>query len=275
MFYILFSSRSNSSNIFSLSVLNEKGKINTSKNWEITENKENYSSFLQHHNNEDYVFVRRGSYIKLTPKLLKIDDIDKISLTGKYWVKSTFDFDEDGTNELLSIDGNKNIYIFNAIANEEINFASPINFGADIKIFPYYRNGKTIKFLFDTGAGYFFLNYYKNRHYFLLFVVYGFVFLVSGSIIYLLLYFQLKRFEKKFQTEKQLSELQFNSVKNQLNPHFLFNSLNSVAYMINEGKKEEAYEFLTVNSRLIQRVMDDSKSVKRSLKVSLLPTPSL
>ena len=119
--------------------------------------------------------------------------------------------------------------------------------------------------MIDTGNGFFFLNYKRNNYYFLLYLIYGFVFLASATVINLLLYYQRKNIEQKFQTEKQLTELQFNSIKNQLNPHFLFNALNSVAYMINEGKKEEAYEFLTINSRMIQRVMDDSKEVKRTL----------
>jgi LytS/YehU family sensor histidine kinase len=39
--------------------------------------------------------------------------------------------------------------------------------------------------------------------------------------------------------------------------------------MINEGRNDEAYDFLAINSRMIQRVMNDSKEVKRSLKDEL------
>ena len=95
--------------------------------------------------------------------------------------------------------------------------------------------------------------------------IYILVFIVNAGIIYFILFAQKKNIEKKWQVEKQLSELQFNSVKNQLNPHFMFNSLNSVAYLINNGQKDEAYDFLTVNSRMIQRMMNDANEIKRAL----------
>lgn len=106
----------------------------------------------------------------------------------------------------------------------------------------------------------------RNSPYYLLYVIYALSFEISSGVVLLLLLLQRKSIEKRLYSEKQLSELQFNQVKNQLNPHFLFNALNSVAFMINEGKNDEAYDFLAVNSRMIQRVMNDAKEVKRPLK---------
>ncbi len=119
---------------------------------------------------------------------------------------------------------------------------------------------KIIKYMIDTGAGFFFFKYQRNQYYYLLYIIYALVFITVTGTIRSILFFQKKNIEKKWQIEKQLSELQFNSVKNQLNPHFMFNTLNSVAYLIESGQKDEAYDFLSVNSRMIQ--------------VSPLPTPS-
>jgi len=49
----------------------------------------------------------------------------------------------------------------------------------------------------------------------------------------------------------------------------MFNALNSVAYLISNGQKNEAYDFLTVNSRMIQQVMDDANEVRRTLKAEI------
>jgi len=75
--------------------------------------------------------------------------------------------------------------------------------------------------------------------------------------------------EAKWETEKQLTELQFNTIRNQLNPHFVFNALSSVGYLIESGKKEEAYDFLSVNTRLIRKVLDDAELTTRSLAAEI------
>jgi LytS/YehU family sensor histidine kinase len=71
--------------------------------------------------------------------------------------------------------------------------------------------------------------------------------------------------EQKWETEKKLTELQFNTIRNQLNPHFIFNALNSVGYLIENGKKDEAYNYLTINSRLIRKVLEDADLTVRPL----------
>jgi LytS/YehU family sensor histidine kinase len=80
---------------------------------------------------------------------------------------------------------------------------------------------------------------------------------------------QRRRLEAKWETEKQLTELQFNTIRNQLNPHFIFNALSSVGYLIETGKKEEAYDFLSVNTRLIRKVLDDADLTTRSLAAEI------
>jgi LytS/YehU family sensor histidine kinase len=50
-----------------------------------------------------------------------------------------------------------------------------------------------------------------------------------------------------------------NSLQAQMNPHFLFNSLNSVKSLIDRDKSEEAITYLTKFSQLIRNVLNSSR----------------
>jgi len=78
------------------------------------------------------------------------------------------------------------------------------------------------------------------------------------SMIFFGLYFY-KRFKdyqiKEFQQEKELIAAQFESLKNQLDPHFLFNSLNVLNGLIEESPKK-ASMFTTDLSKIYRYVLE-------------------
>jgi hypothetical protein len=60
--------------------------------------------------------------------------------------------------------------------------------------------------------------------------------------------------------DKQLAEVSMMALRAQMNPHFLFNSLNSINHFIIKNKAEEASEYLTKFSRLIRLILSNSKT---------------
>ncbi len=86
---------------------------------------------------------------------------------------------------------------------------------------------------------------------------------------------QLERSEKERQfaeKEKQLAELQqqkteveMQALRAQMNPHFIFNSLNSINRFILKKQSSEATEYLTKFSRLIRMILNNSVSASVSL----------
>lgn len=58
-------------------------------------------------------------------------------------------------------------------------------------------------------------------------------------------------------------------LKRQMNPHFIFNALNSVLHRIRIDKKEDAAQFLVSFSRLIRRVLDSSDKIFLPLEEEL------
>lgn len=269
IFYALFNSRGSNSKPISLYVLNNKGEILNEKHWNRIKHPESMSFGLIVNDNSTYLFCNRMGLFKLNEKLSGLPDVMEPTNSNLEVPVLSYDFNNDGFEELISVDQRKNFIIYDETVNETVSFELPVSISYKLNIYPFYRDSKLIKYMVNTGAGFFYFRYQKNPHFYTLYLIFLLVFLLSSLALWLILFLQRRNIERKWNTEKQLSELQFNSVKNQLNPHFLFNALNSVALMINEGKRDEAYDFLSVNSRMIQRVMNDAGSITRSLAAEI------
>lgn len=269
LFYACFFPRSENKIPPGVYVISTKGKILDSKSWPGIHDIENLSLNIQLLNNKPFLSISGVGTFLLTPGLDQMPNHLEPDLNDRKFVNVAFDLDGDGLDEWINVSGEGQVIIFNEKTDDEITFSSPRPIVGNISIYPFYSHGKLVKYLADTGAGFFYFRYQQNPYYYVLYVVYILVLTISSLSVWFILYLQKRNIEQKWLTEKQLSELQFNSIKNQLNPHFLFNALNSVAYMIYEGKSQEAYDFLNINSRMIQRVMNDANEVKRSLKAEL------
>lgn len=57
---------------------------------------------------------------------------------------------------------------------------------------------------------------------------------------------------------EQLSKAQLNALRRQIEPHFLFNSLNSVAGLVREGRNDDAVSMIAGLSDFLRRVLEDS-----------------
>ncbi|MBU1820977.1 MAG: histidine kinase, partial [Bacteroidetes bacterium] len=65
--------------------------------------------------------------------------------------------------------------------------------------------------------------------------------------------------EKKSSYERQLAETEMQALRSQLNPHFLFNSLNSLEYFILAQENQKASHYLTRFSKLLRKVLTHSR----------------
>jgi tetratricopeptide (TPR) repeat protein len=79
-----------------------------------------------------------------------------------------------------------------------------------------------------------------------------------GSIIILVVFIGIVLFMlKKLRTKNKKIALQ--SLRREMNPHFIFNSLNSINQFISNNNELEANRYLTKFSTLMRRVMENSK----------------
>ncbi len=66
--------------------------------------------------------------------------------------------------------------------------------------------------------------------------------------------------------EQKIVETEIKALRAQMNPHFIFNCLNSIAFFTANNQTEKASEYLSKFSRLIRLVLDNSRSEKVTLK---------
>jgi hypothetical protein len=89
---------------------------------------------------------------------------------------------------------------------------------------------------------------------------------IGSILVFLILRFVIRwrlrilrlREAKQHLFEKKISEYQLTAFRAQMNPHFLFNSINSIQRYVLQKEKFEAYEYLTKFSRLIRQVLHNS-----------------
>jgi tetratricopeptide (TPR) repeat protein len=73
----------------------------------------------------------------------------------------------------------------------------------------------------------------------------------------------------KINIEKRVMALEQSRLRSQMNPHFLFNSLNSIKHYIINNEPKNAVHYLNKFSKLIRRILESSSMKENSLKEEL------
>ncbi len=78
-----------------------------------------------------------------------------------------------------------------------------------------------------------------------------------------------KQAEEKTRINQQMAELELKALRSQMNPHFMFNSLNSIKNYILKNETTKASEYLSNFSHLIRMILQNSREKTVSLKDEL------
>lgn len=93
----------------------------------------------------------------------------------------------------------------------------------------------------------------------LLLAVGGLLLLIIISSIVINKNIQAKKKHTESELKQRLTEMQMQSIRAQMNPHFIFNCLNSIENFIMRNNKIEASEYLNKFSELIRIMLDSSR----------------
>ncbi|CAA6809735.1 MAG: Unknown protein [uncultured Aureispira sp.] len=74
-----------------------------------------------------------------------------------------------------------------------------------------------------------------------------------------LLYFFFKKEKEAFLQEQQMSNLENKALRSQMNPHFIFNAMNSIMFLIMNHKTKAARHYLYHFSKLMRLVLENAK----------------
>ena len=82
-------------------------------------------------------------------------------------------------------------------------------------------------------------------------------------VIIIILIFNRFRLNRKIQTERQEKEMslyQMTALKSQMNPHFIFNALNSIQDLILKEQTEQSYTYITKFADLVRKTLNHSSA---------------
>lgn len=74
------------------------------------------------------------------------------------------------------------------------------------------------------------------------------------------------RRQQKLKQQKKAAELEHRVLRTQMNPHFIFNSLNSIQRVYVEGDTDKANDFMADFAHLMRKVLENSGSTKVSVQ---------
>ena len=196
----------------------------------------------------------------------KLNTVRKINLPFK---SQTYNFqadiDGDGKDELLIYSENdEKLIVYNAELSKltEQKFKTPDPYW---KISKYYSNDKRYKLFMKSGDTGYFLSLKKNDLYYLGYMAHPAIYLIFILFIFLIKRINTYQVVNKESLNRRLVTLQLQSIKSQLDPHFAFNSLNSVASLIYLEDRQAAYDYLIKFTQLLRGILNDAERIYRSL----------
>jgi len=92
-----------------------------------------------------------------------------------------------------------------------------------------------------------------------------FYYIVSGIFIFIIMAYlifnryKLKQKQARAELEKKNIDIEQRLLRTQMNPHFIFNSLNSISSFISDNNPENAQAFLSKFARLMRYILENSR----------------
>jgi hypothetical protein len=127
-----------------------------------------------------------------------------------------------------------------------------------------------------------FLEYFLGKEYFLTRGFQPMFFVYLGAILQCIIFsiiigFIIKKIQDKSKNAeirlavklKEMEELKMTALQSQMNPHFLFNSLNSINNFVLKNEVEKASDYITKFSKLIRVILNSSSSPTSTLAEEL------
>lgn len=93
-------------------------------------------------------------------------------------------------------------------------------------------------------------------------IIFGAVFLLLAAIVSFVFYKRKKEAEqhkKEAELKAEVSDIEMKALRAQMNPHFIFNSLNSISDFIARNEHEKADAYLTQFAKLIRKTLENSE----------------
>lgn len=95
------------------------------------------------------------------------------------------------------------------------------------------------------------------------------IFLLAATIVISIYRNRIQKIQKEAELQAQLREMEMKALKAQMNPHFIYNALNSIQSLIADERKSEAINYIGTFSRLLRQVLEYSETTVITLDKEL------
>ncbi|MFN8231801.1 MAG: histidine kinase [Bacteroidia bacterium] len=183
---------------------------------------------------------------------LKINKINNFSSNKKkfqFTLSSPSILNSNNTFYHYKLQGNDETWSINTYyANEIIyNALAPGNYTFNVFAERQGIVSNTISYSFVINAPFY------TKWWFILFLI-----LIFLMIVYKIYNWKLSIQQKKAKQINELNASKLTAIQSQMNPHFIFNSLNSIQDLILKGDVEKSYSYITTFSNLVRRTLSYS-----------------
>jgi len=179
------------------------------------------------------------------------------------------DLDGDNKSELIFVGSNMDEFIFaRSDFSDYLTFRYPGAYrfwNYSVKQLDKY-NFQLIVFSNDASLTF---SYKFNQVYYLKYLFYAGIYVLVLALILLIQKSQRHRAELKYIAERRIAELQLKSVKNQIDPHFTLNIVNSIGSLFYKQDREKADYIFGKYSKLLRSTVLNSDKIITTLKEEL------
>ncbi|HBE40330.1 MAG TPA: hypothetical protein DDW27_03860, partial [Bacteroidales bacterium] len=183
------------------------------------------------------------------------------------------------TTRDIDLDGSQEIIIFSIETGKFSVYRSGFTRPAVADIGWDYKNEPEISIIYNqaewpeiflqSGTRQAILEYRPNPYYYASFAFYPIIYGAFIAFVLLIQYTQKRALLRREEERKKISELQLALIRNQLDPHFTLNALNSVLHLVELSDKDKVRESLLRFSGLYRELLLSAGKSRRTLDEEL------
>ncbi|MCF8371873.1 MAG: histidine kinase [Bacteroidales bacterium] len=250
------------------------GRIKEEKNMRLRSSDDFYNTLENGTANlNNKIIFRKNDTVYSFDENFEIIDSTSIKSIEGLLSNNHFDLENDGDEEnILITKGQDGFQLI--VANKYLKELQRLNVHSDshirhsVLLTSLKLNGKSrrpeLAIQVDKDINYF--EFFKNQYYPLRGFIYLGIFLLFVLFILVIQKVQNTQIKKRKKLEDQILELQFLSMKSQMDPHFIFNVMNSISTAILKEEKSEAHWMFIKMTDLFRNQITRAKAITTSLK---------
>jgi Histidine kinase len=226
-------------------------------------NFQQFRLFVNSHHHPNKIYFLGDKFYELNDRLELVRTVD-IPFKSQIITYQT-DLNADGQDEFLLYSLNEEklaVYSEELEKLTDLKFKTPDNYW---KLFQYTSIDHQNSIYLRSGDKGYFLKLMRNNYYYLGYLAYPGIYFLFLLFILLTKRINTLQVVQKESLNRRLVTLQLQGIKSQLDPHFTFNTLNSIASLIYLEDRHLAYDYMNKFTQLLRGLINDAERIYRSL----------